>query len=298
MNTSPIQRILVPTDLSEFSDLALDYALLFQKKLGAQITLLYAEEFTLLTSGEYYYADDAAHMKKRASRLLHEYITKHVPSTSPVATMLVDDIPGRAIVMTADDVNADLIIMGSHGRHGLRRALLGSVTERVLRETTRPVMTVVPKIRPVDSETKIATILCPVNFTDVAREALENACALAGALEAQVIVMHVVEREDDTTPANVETRFHSWVDPLVRGRTRYEQVVSAGEPAARVLEVADQVRADLIVLGAQHKLFSDATVIGTTTERVTRFAHQPVLTITRRAAAAAREKPEQLVAVG
>ena len=53
MNTSPIQRILVPTDLSDFSDLAMQYAQLFQRRLGSQITVVYAEEFTFVFTGEY-----------------------------------------------------------------------------------------------------------------------------------------------------------------------------------------------------------------------------------------------------
>ncbi|HEY6895433.1 MAG TPA: universal stress protein, partial [Rhodanobacteraceae bacterium] len=142
----------------------------------------------------------------------------------------------------------------------------------------------------------IRTILCPVNFSEVAREALENACALADALEAQLIVANVVER-GERVPAQVEDRFHAWVDPLVRARTTYESVVVTGDPAQRVLEIADQTRADLIVLGAQHEFFSDATVIGTTTERVTRFARQPVLTIVRHAAGQKEVRPEALVTI-
>lgn len=296
MKTNPMQRILVPTDLSEFADLALDYALFFQKKLGSQITLMYAEEFTGFSTGEYHYVEDPAQLKKRAAKLLHEYVTKHVPSTSPVATMLVDDMPARAILMTADDVGADLIIMGTHGRHGVRRAFLGSVAERVLRETQRPVMTVRPKLAPATAGVTVATILCPVNFTEVARESLETACGLADALNAQLIVMNVVE--DDIVTSGIESQFSTWVDPLVRERTRYEQIVVTGNPAARVLETADQLRADLIVIGAQHKLFSDATIIGTTTERITRFARQPVLTVVRRAMTETPAKKTELVEVG
>ena len=262
MNTNPIQRILVPTDLSNFSDLALDYALLFQSRLGAQITLMYAEEFTFVFTGEYpvgYYFEDVNAMKKHASKLLHEYVKAHVPSTCPVATALVDDTPARAIVRTADDLNVDLIIMGTNGRHGLHRAFLGSVTERVLRETQRPVMTVLPKAGTPRGQVKIGRILCPVNFTPVSKSALDCAARLADAFGAELRDVNV--REDNSA-----------------------------DPADRILKMADDISADLIVVGAQHKLFKDATVIGTTTERITRFARQPVLTVVRRATAAAMEK--------
>jgi len=299
MNTNPIQRILVPTDLSDFSDLALDYALLFQERLGAQVTLMYAEEFTFVFTGEYpvgYYFEDVNAMKKHASKLLHEYVKEHIPSTCPVATMLVDDTPARAIVRTADDLNIDLIIMGTHGRHGIHRAFLGSVTERVLRETQRPVMTVLPKEGTPRGQAKIDTILCPVNFTTVAREALENASAIAAALDAQLIVMNVIE--GDIPIPGQEKRFSAWIDLLLPSRTRYERIIIQGNPATRVLETADQLGADLIVVGAQHKLFKDSTVIGTTTERITRFARQPVLTVVRRTTADTTKPAPQLVTTG
>jgi len=298
MNTS-IERILVPTDTSEFSNLALRYALLFQKRLGSQVTLLYAEEFTFLFSGEYpigYYFENVPEVKKHAGELLRKYAQEHVPPSAPVATMIMDDTPARGILIAADDIDADLILMGTHGRHGLRRALLGSVTERVLRETDRPVMTVAPRLFPANGEVKIETILCPVNFTDVAHQSLEQACAFAEVFGAELIVVHVAE-PDDTHGQSVEARFSGWIDPLVRNRTRYQQVLVSGDPAAQILDVAERIGVDLIVIGAQHRRFSDATVIGTTTERITRFARQPVLTIVRRASAETRrEREPELVA--
>ena len=265
MYTSPVQRILVPVDLSDFSDLAMQFALLSQKKLGSQITVMYAEEFTYVFTGEYpigYYFEDVGEMKKHTSKLLHKWITEHVPSTCPVATMIVDDFPARAIVRTADDVNADLIIMGTHGRHGIRRAILGSVTERVLRETERPVLTVVPD-QFGSGEVAIGKILCPVNYTPVSDAAAQYARVLGGWFGVEVKPVNVPE----------------------------------GDAAQQILQSANDEGFDLIVVGAQHKFFSDATVIGTTTERITRFARQPVLTIVRRAVAQKEVKHEALAVV-
>jgi nucleotide-binding universal stress UspA family protein len=288
MNTNPFERILVPTDMSEFAHLALQYALLFQKRLASQLTLLYASEFTVPLNAEYplgYYLENVPEVRRNAGELLRKYARKNATEEAHVATMVVDDSPARAIVRTADAINADLILMGTHGRHGIQRAVLGSVTERVLRDTNRPVMTVTPSLFPVSDRVAIRSILCPVNFTDVARASLEVACALAAAFDAELVVMHVSEFGAPSVES-IEATFRGWVDPLVRRKTRYQQVMLAdGEAATRVLEVADQLPTDLIVIGAQHKRFSDATVIGTTTERITRFARHPVLTVIRRMAA-------------
>lgn len=285
--------------MSEFANLALQYALLFQNKLQSEITLLYADEFSSMHMGEYpfgYYVENAAAAKKHVQELLQNYVERHVPPTARVATLVVEDSPARATVMTAEDIRADLIIMGTHGRHGLRRALLGSVTERVLKETDRPVMTVAPQLAPAGAEIKIGTILCPVNFTAIARQALEQASGLAEAFGAELVVLHV---SDHGAPRldSIEAQFSSWLDPLARGRTRYRQVIVFGDPAGSVLEAADRMAADLIVVGAQHKRFRDTTLIGTTTERITRFARRPVLTVIRKETVEQRATRHEEVAV-
>jgi nucleotide-binding universal stress UspA family protein len=207
----------------------------------------------------------------------------------------VQDAPARAIVSAAKQLRADLIIMGTHGRHGLRRALLGSVTESALRETDCPVLTVTPSLMEKNAKPAIRTVLCPVNFTHVAREALQYASALAASFDAELAVMYVAEGIDQPMLPQLEAAFSNWIDPHVRDRCRYNQIVLRnGDPAEHVIKMSQKLGADLIVIGAQHKWFSDATVIGTTTERITRFAKCPVLTIVRRPAVEKQLKDELL----
>jgi len=262
MKTHPIRRILVPTDMSEFATLALEHALLFRKKFDSQITLLYAEEFEFLLTAEYpvsYYFDNTAAARSHAHELLRNYAQRHITDMTGVRTLVMDSLPARAIVATAEDANVDLIIMGTHGHHGLRGTLLGSVTERVLRETSRPLLTVLPR-KFGGREVAIRKILCPVNYTAISDYALEYAQSIADTFGAELSVMNVPE----------------------------------GDAAEGVLKMADASEIDLIVIGAQHTRFSDATVIGTTTERITRFAKQPVLTVMRRAEALRRKDAELL----
>lgn len=284
MTTNLIERILVPTDMTSFSELALRYALLFHKRLGAKITLLHADEISWLAAEHPlgYYFENVPEAKTALTKTLSEYAAAHVPPEVGATTLFEDQAPERAIVDTARDIGADLIIMGTHGRSGLRRALLGSVTERVLHTTNIPVISVAPERFPHDPDVAIKSILCPVNFTAIARLALERACGMAEAFDADLVVMHVVEGTEPRLFSAVETEFKTWVDPLIRANTRYREVVINGSDAAeRVLAVADQIGADLIVVGAQHRAFSDTTVVGTTTEMITRFARHAVMTVMR-----------------
>jgi nucleotide-binding universal stress UspA family protein len=131
---------------------------------------------------------------------------------------------------------------------------------------------------------EIKRVVCPVNFTHIAREALQHASSIAQAFDAELIVVYVAEGVQPPQLPEVEAAFSLWVDPATRGRARYRlSVVGDGDPAEAVLTTAGDAGADLIVLGAQHKFFSDATVIGTTTQRITRFARCPVMTIIRKA---------------
>jgi nucleotide-binding universal stress UspA family protein len=295
------ERILVPTDMSEFASQAIRYGALLRDRLGSRVTLLHADEtyfpIDVLEIPLGYYLDQAPATKARLQEKLRQYSNTHFPGGG-VETLLVQDSPARAIVNTAKEMNADLIVMGTHGRRGWRRALLGSVTESVLHEIDRPVITVTPGILADNQTPEIRRVVCPVNFTHIARESLHHASAMAAAFDAELLVVYVAEGVEPPQLPEVEAAFSLWVDPAVKGRARYRLIiVDDGDPAERVLETVRDETADLIVLGAQHKFFSDATVVGGTTQRITRFARCPVMTVVRKARAEVevRETEEELV---
>lgn len=287
MDSFGYERILVPTDMSDFANVAFRYAALFRERLGSRLTFLYADETYLpldvLEIPMGYYLEKAPETKAKLQEKLRAFADEQVPGAQ-VETLVVSDAPARAIVRAARDMNADLIVMGSHGRRGWRRAILGSVAENVLHETDRPVLTVTPPMLEPRQKLALERIVCPVNFSYVARESLYHASALAQAFGAELIVIYVAEGIEPPQLPEVEAAFSLWVDPAVRDRVRYRlSVVKHGDPAETVLSAAGHLDADLLVIGAQHKFFSDATVIGTTTQRITRFAKCPVLTVVRKA---------------
>lgn len=282
MNTADIKRILIPTDLSDFASLAIQYGAFFNRRLGAALTLLYADEMLVPFGPEVpmgYFLENAPAARKQEMEMLCEQARKYAPGID-VETVVISDTPSRAIVTTADKMNADLILMGTHGRHGVERAFLGSVAERVLRQTDRPVLTVAPPLFPQGKEAAIRTVLCPVNFTPIAGAALNYAAKITDAFHAELVMLYVDDGTHSPFLNRAGAELAAWIAPAVRERIRYREVLTRGDAAARVLEVADDVDTDLIVIGSQHKLFSDATVFGTTTERITRFAKRPVLTVT------------------
>lgn len=143
----PLARMLVPTDFSSPSDLALEYAADMASRYGASIHLLHVMEDPALTAAypDVYFVEFPAlrqEMIEDAERRLAESLTQRVPANVKTTTHVVTGRPARVIAQEATDRGIDLIVMGTHGRGGLAHLMLGSVAERVLRMAPCPVLTV------------------------------------------------------------------------------------------------------------------------------------------------------------
>jgi nucleotide-binding universal stress UspA family protein len=278
--------ILCPIDFGEMATFALKYAQSLAAGFGARLIVLYAESFLpppYFTPGQ---EDEILatleRSKKAAAAHLSRYVKEHGLGED-TKTLVVDQPPVQAILRTADQNDA-WIVMGTHGRSGWSRVLLGSVAERVLHETDRPVLTArYKKGAPEPSSISIRQVFCPVNFTQVARQALEYAVAVAESFAAELMVLHVVEPSSEPTPdQRVLDRLCAWIPDDLRPRCNLKEIIRRGDAAEQIITAASSSRCDMIVLGAQHRRFFDTTVIGTTTVQVTRHAPCPVLTVIRK----------------
>ena len=282
-----VTSILAPTDLSDSSIPALRYARLFADRLGAKLTVMYVDPIVYPVSmagpADGLYINTSPEHQK----LLRGEVERHAGPVMGDRAYDIDvtiGMPVPAILTSVKERHADLVIMGTHLRHGWRRALLGSVSEGVLHGSECPVLTVATQDSYVGAAPYAIThVLCPVNFTDVARQSLHVAARLAEAFGARLSVVRVLERDEVMDVKDEEERLRKWVAPEVQEVCSLRQLVVRGGPAERVLDCADDLGADFLVIGAQHKLFRDATVLGATSERVIRFASCPVLVVPRQA---------------
>jgi nucleotide-binding universal stress UspA family protein len=139
------KRILAPTDYGPSSDEALDYAVDLAKVLGADIVVLHAYELPIVGFPDgalVASADLAARVLEGAELGLKKTLERLEVSGVAVRGMVKQGEPWRTILDTASEIEAGMIVMGTHGRRGLPRALLGSVAEKVVRAATIPVTTV------------------------------------------------------------------------------------------------------------------------------------------------------------
>ena len=143
MNTPKV--ILVPTDFSLAAETALGHALVLASKLGAKVYVLHAyalpvigfPDTALLPSSEI-----ASSIIRSAEKELAACVAKRSESSVVIVPLLKQADPREAILAATQDISADLVVMGTHGRRGMARALIGSVAEAIVRMSPVPVLTV------------------------------------------------------------------------------------------------------------------------------------------------------------
>jgi nucleotide-binding universal stress UspA family protein len=279
----PPRRILVATDFSPASAAARDHALLLAAP-AAEVTVLHS---TLLpvpigSLQPEWMPEEASYRFELLDRL--RVFSQPARMRGCVVRLdLQEGLPSETIIGRARAIHADLVALGTHGRRGLERWVVGSTAQRVLRMCPAPVLTTSSVGGPHSS--RLRHILCAVgssgNTSTVGR-----AHELAMNAGARLICVHVVEAAGDpalglTDYVSAELRTRERIGAALRavGAEPCEVVVTAGRTEAEILKVAAVAGADVIVMGAHDVRPAQAGLCGSTVERVVRDAFCPVLTI-------------------
>ncbi len=268
----PPLTILVPTDLSPTSVQAFHFARVWHRQFGGAIHVVHAQHLEL---PPYFSTGQIQTFKrelKKATKAATEYLRKESAAALgiDVETSIVAAPPVEAILQTAETVNADLIVMGTHARRGADRFWLGSVAERVLRESLKPILVV----RQGMIATSFAHILCPVGFSQVGSEALQYAAAMAQAGNFRLTVLHAVEGGENPPDC-------SPVPEDVRKRCEIQELTYHGDAAGAILTAEKEVKPDIVIMGAGRKSSILGGLFSTTTERVLRWSEAPLLVVPR-----------------
>jgi nucleotide-binding universal stress UspA family protein len=197
---------------------------------------------------------------------------------------------------------ADLIVMGTHGRSGFERLLLGSITEKVLRKAECPVLSVpthVPDAVPAPPAL-FKSIVCAIDYSDCSMHALEYATSLAHEADAQLTVVHVIELPPGVPRDAHETvgggprslreyvalaeedrraRLSEAISESMRTYCTVGTVLAAGKPYQEILRVSEAQQADLLVIGIHGRGPVDRLLFGSTAQHLVRQASCPVLTL-------------------
>jgi nucleotide-binding universal stress UspA family protein len=304
-----IRHILCPIDFSDSSQRAFDHAVAIARWYGSTIALLhvvpaaaagaYAPAAPLpplpgLTDAERYDLD--ASMRRVAD----------VASGSgvPLEFALREGNPATEIVFAAGAAPIDLLVMGTHGRSGFERLMVGSVTEKVLRKAACPVLTVPGRAHDAVPLPPVLfkRIVCAVDFSMPSMKGLDFAISLAKEADARLTVLHVIEAAPELEPDAREAvhadaqdltdyvaavrrqrgaRLASAIPDDARTYCTAEPMLALGTPHREIVRVATEQGADLIVIGIHGRGAVDRLFFGSTTQQVVRAAACPVLTLRR-----------------
>lgn len=286
MTAFKIETILCAIDFSEHSAEVLRFATGLAACSGnkTRIVALYADlfeppvYFTATQDG-----DLRGHLEKSRNfmmRKLKAFVEPYTINGQAIESLVSEHAPAQGILEAARDYSADLTVMGTHGRTGLSRFMMGSVAERVLAEIESPVLTIRAGKDEGAPPAKVEKILCPVNFSLSAEFALQAASTLALCLKAELNVLHVVENmKGSNGQPEAFDKLCKWVPEMVHPACDFKTIVRSGDAADQILDIAGKSGSCMIVLGAQRKFFADTSVLGSTVVSVTRHAPCPVLTL-------------------
>lgn len=141
-----IQKILFPTDFSENSNYAFDYALDLSKKFGARLYILHVIHELIDTTGFYVPNISLDQLQtdlvKGAEEMMGRFIKEKMGEFKEYETMNIIGLPHIEVMNVAKDKGIDMIVMGTHGRTGIDRVLFGSTAEKVVKKAPCPVLTV------------------------------------------------------------------------------------------------------------------------------------------------------------
>lgn len=299
-----LQRILCPIDFSDHSRHALDHATTMARWYESALTVLYVHPIVPIAAS----APGApvfpplmatARDRDRVLESMRCFAGSGPADEVPMTFEVIEGSAAPAILERARALPSDLIVMGTHGRSGFERLVLGSITEQVLRSASCPVLSVPPRVHgaghPMPPFTRI---LCAVDFSDWSLHALHHAMSIAQEADAHLTVLHVMEvpREvqevlagdsdvvrDYTAGAREErlAKLRTVVPDAVRAYCTVETLVAEGRPSREILRVATEQESDLIVIGIHSRGAADLLFFGSTAQHVVRAAACPVLTLRR-----------------
>lgn len=286
-----LNNILYLTDFSEPSEAALPFAAAIAREYGAKVYAYHV----LIPAGYVYTAPEliptGIEAQEEAAQNNMKRLEAELGSVAHEAIVERDVSVWPAVERATKEYNADLIVLGTHGRTGAEKLLLGSVAEEVFRRSHVPVLTIGPQTtRGVHGGAKLHRILYATDFSTESLAAAPYAISMAQENQARLILLHVMrpsetpesEREAQDTLSNAMFQLHEIVPADAELWCTAEAAVQQGNPAAKILETAKEKNADLIVLGVRDRkghLGAATHLERATAHKVVAHASCPVLTV-------------------
>ncbi|HEX4002555.1 MAG TPA: universal stress protein [Candidatus Acidoferrales bacterium] len=285
-----LNNILYLTDFSEPSEAALPFAAAVAREYGAKVFAYHV----LIPAAYVYTAPELATVGLEAQEEVAEQNMRRVEAqlAGLPHEMIVERGAGiwAPLAQALNDYKVDLIVLGTHGRTGAEKLMLGSVAEEVFRKSPVPVLTIGPGAHRPHAGAKFHKILYATDFSKESLAAVPYAVSLAEENQARLILMHVMKpsptplsgREAQDLISNATFQLHDIVPSSAELWCTAEAIIREGNAAEKILELAQEKGADLIVLGvrgAEGRLGAATHLERATAHKVVAHAKCPVLTV-------------------
>ncbi|MEW6738883.1 MAG: universal stress protein [Nitrospirota bacterium] len=282
------KNILVAFDGSEVSRAALIESSNWIKRHGGKVIMVHAvyfdeEEFSLAPEQR----EERFELGKKVCYQTRETISSEFGIE--VESLVCEGEPPDVITDIAAGKKADLIAMGTYGRKGLKRLVMGSVTSKVIINAPCDVMVVK---RPCSECTgEYESILVPFDGSQFSKKALEHACELSRKDNAEITVLYVIPRYEEmvgffrteSIKQNLYQEAQKIMDEAkkiaVSNGVSISTTIQEGQAAEKIIETANALKNDLMIMGSYGWRGINKVIIGSTTERVIMNASCPVLVV-------------------
>lgn len=279
------ENIVVTLDGSELAEVVLPYAVELMGKLQSRLVLLHVCDPSEADCHREYFDFLAERVKQNAPKC--QGVTD-----AEVETVILNGRAAEAIIDYTEHNTIDLTIMATHGRSGISRWALGSVADKVIRGTTRPVVLI--RARGAQAEVYLDNlfrrILIPLDGSKAGEAAVPYVRELAIKLSAKVILFQAVAESEYPEEINwIELRelaqngaksyLHGVGQGLKSKGIEAKCVVSFGKPAAQIIDETTKNGADLVAMSTHGRSGIDRWVFGSVAEKVLRAGDTPLLLV-------------------
>lgn len=309
-----VENILIPTDFSACADHALSHALEVADRFDARLHILHVvneldPDWYGITDVQERAVKLRDQIQEEARERLHDLaLEKDIETT--VSLQLSFDV-AETIYEYVEERNIDLAVMGTHGRQGLDRLMLGNVANKIVRHAPCPVMTVREKVpwAGEDEGVSFENVLAPIDFSEYSRAALSASKDVASAYQARLHLLFVAEKRtvptfsdtgipgmgvvemDPDIVKNAEEALQQLNETTKGPRVESQYHVREGNVSRDIVDFAETRGVDLVVMATRGLTGVTRFLIGSNTERIVRVAPCPVLTVPIDLAEEGEEEP-------
>jgi nucleotide-binding universal stress UspA family protein len=291
-----IKLIVCPIDFSEFSIRAYQYALSLAEHYRAKLVAHHIVELWRYPYAEYVaaqgnYAEFCRALREGGREKLQEFVKNHTHDQIEPELAVHEGTAPDSILSFAQERKTDLIVMGTHGRRGYDRMVLGSVTNRVMRTAPCPVVAICkpPHESTAAGEERhrvhhLHRILFCTDFSENSERALNYAISATAEYNSELTLLHVLEGTPTSSKmeeaiATTTQQLDKLIPEEGRKTLKIKTAVRIGKPYQEIIQLALEAQIDLVVLGVHGRGALDLAVFGSTTNRVLQLGPCPVLAV-------------------